>query len=221
MDLKRTLKITAPIAIVVGLIFYSLGLWHSKSSLSLENSQVTLDKTVSTNTSDKSSNKPETLELNSIETQTEVQAEDPKLKQLEDYNQRMAFRAQIQAFAQTITERSQAENIELYQALQPKILQFEQDLHMSRGESYYLQASLLSKIYDGDIYLEEQLTKLAEQYPQQKPNKDHLDDKFYQYKAEEQRILEQAMAMDTFPDGLTREAYLRKLLLEARQKIYK
>lgn len=43
---------------------------------------------------------------------------------------------------------------------------------------------------------------------------------FAEYKEAEKRIVRQVQEMDSFPDGMSRQEYLRKRLLEARAKAY-
>jgi hypothetical protein len=47
------------------------------------------------------------------------------------------------------------------------------------------------------------------------------DPNFERYKAEEKRIVEQVLALQNIPDGLTRDQYLRQRLQEARERNYR
>lgn len=46
------------------------------------------------------------------------------------------------------------------------------------------------------------------------------DPKYEAYRAEERRIVEQSVTMSEFPDGMTRQAYLRERLRDLRSEIY-
>lgn len=47
------------------------------------------------------------------------------------------------------------------------------------------------------------------------------DPNFERYKAEEKRIVEEVLALQNIPDGLTRDQYLRQRLQEARERNYR
>ena len=44
------------------------------------------------------------------------------------------------------------------------------------------------------------------------------DARFSRYKSEEKRIVDEVMALDSIPDGLSRDQYLRQRLQEAREQ---
>ena len=46
------------------------------------------------------------------------------------------------------------------------------------------------------------------------------DARFTRYKSDEKRIVEEVMALDSIPDGLSRDQYLRQRLQEAREQAY-
>lgn len=46
------------------------------------------------------------------------------------------------------------------------------------------------------------------------------DARFSQYKSEEKRIVDEVLEMDSIPDGLSRDQYLRQRLQEAREQAY-
>jgi hypothetical protein len=46
------------------------------------------------------------------------------------------------------------------------------------------------------------------------------DPNFERYKAEERRIVEDVLALQDIPDGLSRDQYLRQRLQEARERSY-
>lgn len=47
------------------------------------------------------------------------------------------------------------------------------------------------------------------------------DARFSRYKSEEKRIVDEVMALDSIPDGLSRDQYLRQRLQEAREQAYR
>lgn len=48
-----------------------------------------------------------------------------------------------------------------------------------------------------------------------------VDPNFARYKAEEKRIVEEVLALQSIPDGLSRDQYLRQRLQEARERNYR
>ena len=47
------------------------------------------------------------------------------------------------------------------------------------------------------------------------------DARFSQYKSEEKRIVDEVLTLQTIPDGLSRDQYLRQRLQEAREQAYR
>jgi hypothetical protein len=127
--------------------------------------------------------------------------------------------------------RESLENIESIDAQQAeelivKIKSKESELEITAAESSSLQLAIMKKVLSDDEYndfakkLIEQKSKEADAYQQKHLQSLANDSKYQDYKAREKKVVEEVLSMDTFPDGLSQDEYLRQRLDEITQEIY-
>lgn len=96
--------------------------------------------------------------------------------------------------------------------------------YLTGPEALALRLSLLKYVLPPDDYrnaannLVGDAQQLAEQAEREWAARS--DPKLERYRAEERRIVEQSATMNEFPDGMTRQAYLREKLRDLRSEIY-
>lgn len=110
-------------------------------------------------------------------------------------------------------------------AILDAINQLERDGRVIGFEAMHLKLSWLALNTDDEASYERQATALIEGYAArdraaQKAFKPESIPGFSDYKAREAEIIAEVNAMDSFPQGQTRQQYLRERLLEARIAAY-
>lgn len=96
--------------------------------------------------------------------------------------------------------------------------------HISHSEAIFLKLALMKKILPQDRYVSYAEQLIEDHNALVKANeeayKNRSDPQFTHYKQQEAQIAREVLQMQEFPDGLTREQYLRKRLDEVRRDVY-
>lgn len=93
---------------------------------------------------------------------------------------------------------------------------------MSAGEIFLIRAGLIRATEPDEQQQAAQLRALKERYEadsRQRSAQPQSDPMFELYKVRESEIVAEVMAMQTIPDGLSREEYLRRRLQTAREQL--
>lgn len=110
------------------------------------------------------------------------------------------------------------------EALSQELSRIEQAGGMSAGETFLLRAGLIRATEPDEQRQAAQLRALKERYEtagQQRSARvgAQSDPMFQLYKVRESEIVAEVMSMQTIPDGLSREEYLRRRLQQAREQL--
>lgn len=161
--------------------------------------------------------------VTSIPTEAQLQAllQNPAVKNQE---QRLAFHQAYRSFVSGAAELSPAQRESQAQALREQIETYEQRSELAMSESLLLQLGLIQLTTDDEQAQKDQATTLVARY---KAISAEREDKaatpsaeFQRYKVDEKRIVEEVLSMDSIPDGLSRDEYLRQRLQQAREQHY-
>ncbi len=112
-------------------------------------------------------------------------------------------------------------------ALSREINRREQNREFSAGEAVMLRIGLIHAAVEDESERIRQAQTLISRYREQNVQRERAfraqqrsDAQFQQYKAQEARIVSEVLAMQYYPDGMSRDDYLRQRLQEARVTIY-
>ncbi|GAB3285650.1 hypothetical protein [Parahaliea aestuarii] len=105
------------------------------------------------------------------------------------------------------------------------IEQVEADGRVMGFEALYLKLAWLERNSGSEAEFQRRSAELLAQYRQRaeqaaRDDSPERDPAFADYKQRERQIMDEVAAMDDIPNGLTRQAYLRQRLLEARMAAY-
>lgn len=153
--------------------------------------------------------------------ETAQEQEAPDAAALAAYESRLSVQGEISAFLEE-ADRLRADEKEAHaEALAARVRDLEEAGYLLGAQSFYLQAALASAQFSGDEAARQAaLAALRADYEGAAPSTRHLDEKFQRYKAREREIVADAMAREVFPDGLTRNDYLRRELDTALREAY-
>lgn len=93
---------------------------------------------------------------------------------------------------------------------------------MSAGETFLLRVGLIRAAEPDERRQAEQIRALKERYEIERRERTagaQPDPMFQLYKVREREIIDEVMALQTIPGGLSREEYLRRRLQEAREQL--
>ncbi|MBC9248700.1 hypothetical protein A9179_00280 [Pseudomonas alcaligenes] len=143
---------------------------------------------------------------------------------VQNYQARLQFAADYQGFLKAAASLDEAQRRQRAAALAKEIDRREAAGELALSEALLLQVGL-SQAEGGDEEAQkargDALVARYQALSQQREAKAKAPDpRFTQYKVEEKRIAEEVMAMDSIPDGLSRDQYLRQRLQEAREQAY-
>jgi len=147
----------------------------------------------------------------------------PEVRQQE---QRLEFHQRYKDFIEH-TKQLDAEKREAQaQELSEGVDAMEHRGELALSEALLLQIALIKAASDDESEQKRRADALIKRYQAisaereaklaQRSNPD-----FERYKAEEKRIVEEVLALQNIPDGLTRDQYLRQRLQEARERSYR
>ena len=140
------------------------------------------------------------------------------------YQARQQFAADYQAFIQGAQALSAAERRRQAEALAKEVERREAADELALSEALLLQLGL-AQAEGGDEQTQkaraDQLVARYQALSQRREAQQQAPDaRFEQYKRDEQRIVDEVLQMDSIPDGLSRDEYLRQRLQEAREQAY-
>lgn len=161
--------------------------------------------------------------VTSIPTEAQLQEllQNPVVKNQE---QRLAFHQAYRSFVSGATELSPAQRENQAQALREQIETYEQRSELAMSESLLLQLGLIQLTTDDEQAQKDQAAALVARYKAISAEREAKAAKpsaeFQRYKVDEKRIVEEVLSMDSIPDGLSRDEYLRQRLQQAREQHY-
>ena len=143
---------------------------------------------------------------------------------VKNQEQRLAFHQAYRSFVSGAAELSPAQRESHAQALREQIETYEQRSELAMSESLLLQLGLIQLTTGDEQAQKDQAAALVARYKAISAEREAKaatpSAEFRRYKAEEKRIVEEVLSMDSFPDGLSRDEYLRQRLQQAREQHY-
>jgi hypothetical protein len=108
--------------------------------------------------------------------------------------------------------------------LSQELSRVEQAGGMSAGETFLLRVGLIEAAEPDELQRAAQIRALKERYAIDNRQRtaqaaEQVDPMFQLYKARESEIVAEVMSLQTIPDGLSREEYLRRRLQAAREQL--
>jgi hypothetical protein len=138
--------------------------------------------------------------------------------------QRLAFHQAYRNFVSHASELSPAQRNSQAQALREQIETYEQRRELAMSESLLLQLGLIQLTASDEQAQKDQAAALVARYKALSAEREAKatvpSAEFRRYKSDEKRIVEEVLSMDSFPDGLSRDEYLRQRLQQAREEHY-
>lgn len=152
----------------------------------------------------------------------EVIAIDPSLldtPQAKAYAQRQQFDARARRFFADPKAMTPVQREVEAQVLAKDIDRYERDVQLSAGEAMNLRIGLVRATVDDEAEQTERIADIVELYRRDAAQREAKwlaqlgqDKAFTEYKSRELAIVDEVMAMQTIPGGVTREEYLRRRL---------
>ena len=143
------------------------------------------------------------------------------------YRSRQAFEQETRNFLRDAPKLDDNTRNTRALALSREINRREQNREFSAGEAVMLRIGLIHAAIEDESERIRQAQTLISRYREQNvqrerafQDKQRRDAQFQQYKAQEARIVSEVLAMQYYPDGMSRDDYLRQRLQEARETIY-
>jgi hypothetical protein len=141
-----------------------------------------------------------------------------------DYQARLTFAGDYQIFIKSAAELSEEERRERAAALAKEIDRREAAGELALSEALLMQAGLVQAEGGDEAAQKARADALLARYQALSAAREAQakapDARFSRYKSEEKRIVDEVMALDSIPDGLSRDQYLRQRLQEAREQAY-
>jgi len=144
------------------------------------------------------------------------------------FQQRRQFQDEAKRFFSDAKTLGPAERERRAQALQAQIERYEQAGELSAGETMLLRVGLIQATVPDEAQQALMVQRLAQRYRAQAQQREQAwaqqqahDPKFQAYKRSEAQIVAETMKMQRFPDGLSRDEYLRQRLQAERERIYR
>jgi len=141
-----------------------------------------------------------------------------------DVATRERFNEQAREFFASAAQMDAEDRVHEAQRLEQELTRLEQAGGLSAGETLLIRAGLIRETVPDGAQRDAQLQALQQRYrtetqlrlaaAQARP-----DPQFESYKARETEIVNEVMAMETIPDGLSRDEYLRRRLQSAREQL--
>ncbi|HSX71505.1 MAG TPA: hypothetical protein VLF16_11290, partial [Pseudomonas sp.] len=143
---------------------------------------------------------------------------------VQGYRARLQFGADYQSFIKTSADLDEAQRRQRAAALAKEIDRREAAGELALSEALLLQIGLAQAEGGDEAAQKARADALVARYQalsQAREARNRTSDaRFSQYKSDEKRIVEEVMALDSIPDGLSRDQYLRQRLQEAREQVY-
>ncbi|QWP76001.1 hypothetical protein J5226_20725 [Lysobacter sp. K5869] len=144
------------------------------------------------------------------------------------FQQRRQFQDEAKRFFSDAKTLGPAERERRAQTLRAQIDRYEQADELSAGETMLLRVGLIQATVPDEAQQALMVQRLAQQYRAQARAREQAwveqqahDPKFQAYKRSEAQIVAETLKMQRFPDGLTRDEYLRRRLQAERERIYR
>ena len=141
-----------------------------------------------------------------------------------DYQARLTFVGDYQIFIKSAAELSEEERRKRAAALAKEIDRREAAGELALSEALLMQVGLVQAEGGDEAAQKARADALLARYQALSAAREAQakapDARFSRYKSEEKRIVDEVMALDSIPDGLSRDQYLRQRLLEAREQAY-
>jgi len=144
------------------------------------------------------------------------------------FQQRREFQDEAKRFFREAKSLGPAERERRAQALQAQVERYERADELSAGETMLLRVGLIQATVPDEAQQALMVQRLAQRYKAQAQQREQAwaeqqahDPKFQAYKRSEAQIVAETMKMQRFPDGLTRDEYLRQRLQAERERIYR
>lgn len=143
------------------------------------------------------------------------------------YQQRLAFERNVRAFLRDAPQLDEKTRAARATALVREIDRREGARELSADEAVMLRIGLIHAAVQDENERIRQARQIVEQYRQRSAEREAAylaqqkrDAQFQQYKTAEARIVSEVLAMSSYPDGMSRDEYLRQRLQQARETIY-
>ncbi len=143
-----------------------------------------------------------------------------------NYEDRSRFQTRVGEFLVTAPRLDAAARARAAAELDREIDAHERASTLSAGEALLLRAELIRLSVDDELVEAERLTDLTERYRADAERRSAAwaardDRQLLDYRAREQRIVEEVMAMPTVPGGIERGEYLRQRLQRERELAFR
>jgi hypothetical protein len=143
---------------------------------------------------------------------------------VQDYQARLQFGADYQSFIKSAADLDEAQRRQRAAALAKEIDRREAAGELALSEALLLQVGLAQAEGGDEEAQKARADALVARYQalsQEREARNKTPDaRFTQYKSDEKRIVDEVLSMDSIPDGLSRDQYLRQRLQEAREQAY-
>ena len=141
-----------------------------------------------------------------------------------DVDTRAHFNEQARAFFANAAQMTAEDRLHEAAQLERELTRLEQAGGLSAGETLLMRAGLIRETVPDGAQQDAQLRALQERYRAETQRRvataqARPDPQFGSYKVRENEIVSEVMAMETIPDGLSRNEYLRRRLQSAREQI--
>lgn len=139
---------------------------------------------------------------------------------------RLAFERQARAFVRDAPRLDDATRLARARALSQDIDRREQNRELSGDEAMMMRVGLIQVTVKDPRARVAQVQEVIDRHSKQKAARQRAllaqqrrDAQLKDYKVQEARIVSEVLAMESYPDGLSRDAYLRQRLQAARDTI--
>ncbi len=145
----------------------------------------------------------------------------------EKLRQRQIFEKALRLYLREGSKLDAAQRSAQAQQLAIQINQREGNKELSAGEAMLLRIGLIRTAEPNEMAQAQQVDAMVKRYRQDAAQRQaaflqqqQRDQQFQKYKARELQIVREVNALQAFPDGISREEYLRQRLQEAREAAY-
>lgn len=142
------------------------------------------------------------------------------------YRSRLAFEQDARAFLRDASKLDASTRLARARALSREIDRREQARELSAGEAMMMQIGLIHAAVEDSRERLRQSQAVTQRYRERSAlqqasfaAQQQRDAQFQQYKAREAQIVSEVLAMTEYPNGMSRDDYLRLRLQEAREAI--
>ncbi|HEU5134939.1 MAG TPA: hypothetical protein VFU13_07330 [Steroidobacteraceae bacterium] len=141
-----------------------------------------------------------------------------------DVETRARFNEQARGFFASAAQMDEEDRLREAQRLEQELTRIEQAGGLSAGETLMVRAGLIRETVPAGAQQDAQLRALQERYRAETQRRVAAaqalsNPQFGSYKVRESEIVNEVMAMETIPDGLSRDEYLRQRLQSAREQL--